>query len=464
VTTIRKWTGRESRALREAMRLSVRDFAGELGVTDRAVSKWEAGGADFVPRLDSQAILDTKLRQVSDEVRARFELILSTAPANDQANENPEDGETGPAWSSANQLNIVTARPAEMGTFPVGANDGAALELGRTLTPEASSERAAWEVSELIQRLEYSEVGANKIELLAETVNRLCSDYGREPAHSLHPVVREWVRRVIQAMDHRTTLAQHRELLVCAGWLFLLSGCVEYDMGWKGAADTSRIAALQIGRETGHGEIQAWSWEMAAWFALTQGRIGDVAAYVDAGQRIGGNHSVIVQLDAQLAKAGARMGDSALVERALESGYTKLSRMPRPDNPRNHFIVDPDKWDFYAMDAYRLLGDDARATAHAKEVLRLGQGADGKELAPMRMAEARLTLGFSAARKGELEEAVTVGESAFSAERKSMPSLLMVAGELKSELVTRYPREVPTRDYCEKLTELTRENTPKLEA
>lgn len=76
MTTIRKWTGRESRALREAMRLSTREFAGQLGMSDRQVSKWEARDSGISPRPDSQAILDTKLRQASDEVRARFELIL----------------------------------------------------------------------------------------------------------------------------------------------------------------------------------------------------------------------------------------------------------------------------------------------------------------------------------------------------------------------------------------------------
>jgi transcriptional regulator with XRE-family HTH domain/tetratricopeptide (TPR) repeat protein len=76
VTTIRKWTGRESHALREAMRLSQRQFADRLGVTGRAVSKWESGHVKNL-RSDSQDILDTMLRQVSAEVRARFELILS---------------------------------------------------------------------------------------------------------------------------------------------------------------------------------------------------------------------------------------------------------------------------------------------------------------------------------------------------------------------------------------------------
>jgi hypothetical protein len=77
------------------------------------------------------------------------------------------------------------------------------------------------------------------------------------------------------------------------------------------------------------------------------------------------------------------------------------------------------------------------------------------------MAEARLTLGVSSARVGELEEAVAVGETAFNAKRKSLPSLLMVAGELRNELVTRYPREAPTVDYCERLEELKRADHPE---
>jgi hypothetical protein len=80
------------------------------------------------------------------------------------------------------------------------------------------------------------------------------------------------------------------------------------------------------------------------------------------------------------------------------------------------------------------------------------------------MAEARLTLGVSAARSGELEEAVTVGESAFNAERKSLPTLLMVANELQSELTTRYPKENPTRDYRDKLVELRRATAPRLDS
>lgn len=80
MTAIQKWTGREARVLREAMRMSVRGFAAHLGVSDRAVSKWEADGEKMVPRPDSQAMLDTALERASAEARDRFELLLGIGP------------------------------------------------------------------------------------------------------------------------------------------------------------------------------------------------------------------------------------------------------------------------------------------------------------------------------------------------------------------------------------------------
>ena len=49
------------------------------------------------------------------------------------------------------------------------------------------------------------------------------------------------------------------------------------------------------------------------------------------------------------------------------------------------------------MDAYRLVGDDELAKRHAQEVIHSGISPDGIELPPMRVAEARLTLGVVAA-------------------------------------------------------------------
>ncbi|HEX6873789.1 MAG TPA: helix-turn-helix transcriptional regulator, partial [Micromonosporaceae bacterium] len=77
MTTVSRWSGREVRALRQARRMSVRDFAAHLGVSDRMVSKWEAGGEGIHPRPVNQEALDTSLARASAEVRARFAAALS---------------------------------------------------------------------------------------------------------------------------------------------------------------------------------------------------------------------------------------------------------------------------------------------------------------------------------------------------------------------------------------------------
>jgi formylglycine-generating enzyme required for sulfatase activity len=76
-----RWSGREARALREARRMSVREFAAHLGVSDRVVSKWEAGGPSIRPRPFNQAALDTSLARSSAEVKARFAAIAQTQEA-----------------------------------------------------------------------------------------------------------------------------------------------------------------------------------------------------------------------------------------------------------------------------------------------------------------------------------------------------------------------------------------------
>ncbi|MEV7502038.1 hypothetical protein [Streptomyces sp. NPDC093018] len=84
MATVHQWTGLETRALRLALRLSVRAFAEHLGVAVATVSKWESKRAATEPRPDTQAILDTALARADASAQLRFETILSgvagTAP------------------------------------------------------------------------------------------------------------------------------------------------------------------------------------------------------------------------------------------------------------------------------------------------------------------------------------------------------------------------------------------------
>ncbi len=74
---VRRWTGHESRALRQAMRLSVRDFAAKLGVAARTVTKWEAEGMRAQLRPDSHALLDTAYHHADDQTQARYAALLA---------------------------------------------------------------------------------------------------------------------------------------------------------------------------------------------------------------------------------------------------------------------------------------------------------------------------------------------------------------------------------------------------
>jgi len=120
--------------------------------------------------------------------------------------------------------------------------------------------------------------------------------------------------------------------------------------------------------------------------------------------------------------------------------------MPYPENLDHHFVVDPTKFDFYAMDCYRPLAEHNMAATLATEVIRSSTDFDGTERAPMRSAEAKVTLGAVAARQGDIQQAVHFGQQALNGDRQSLPSLTMVSRNLIKVLKERYPAEPATRD------------------
>ena len=351
------------------------------------------------------------------------------------------NGKQAPSYGLAKALDSY----AGGGRFVALLLDAPARDRGITGRDSGSP----WEVLDVIRRLRSSDLGQGTLESLWRGVYELCRQYPYRPAIELRTDAMALLHMTARLRAGRLTYAEHRELLHSAGWLALLLGCVEYDMGLTAVAEVSREAAASIGRETENGEIQAWAHEMACWFALTQGRLHEVAEYARAGRALAPNSGVSVQLAAQEAKALARTGDSTGTHAALDVGRRLLDGLPKPTHPEHHFVVDPNKWDFYAMDCYRVAGDDGRATEHATEVTRLGRLPDGSERWPMRTAEAHITLAVAAARQAELDRAVDEASTALDSERQCVPSLLMSAAELERELIDRYPKEPQTVEWRE---------------
>jgi hypothetical protein len=85
---------------------------------------------------------------------------------------------------------------------------------------------------------------------------------------------------------------------------------------------------------------------------------------------------VSVQLLAQEAKAGLGRGSAQYGTRALEKGRALLDSLPYPERPDNHFVVHPEKFDYYAMDCHLLIGDD--------QIIGKTITPDGRVTAPMR--------------------------------------------------------------------------------
>ncbi|WP_210717026.1 helix-turn-helix domain-containing protein [Amycolatopsis acididurans] len=300
---------------------------------------------------------------------------------------------------------------------------------------------------EIVSRLQASDINDATLEGLRITVEKLCSEYPYMPPETLIPEGRQWLRRIVEMQDQRLSFRQRRQTLELAGWLALLVGCLEYDLGDRRSAEATRKMALSLGQDVGSGGILGWAHEMRAWFALTSGDYRGVLAAAEAGQVAAGNHSVGVQLIAQEAKAWARLGRKDEMERALERGRVMLEAMPYPDNTDNHFVVDPAKYDFYVMDCYRHIGEDRLAETLAQEVIRSGTDFNGDERKPMRVAEARITLGVAAAREGDLDEALTYGRRAIEAPRKSLPSIALVSQDLASVLAERYNGQSDADEY-----------------
>ncbi|HET6504001.1 MAG TPA: helix-turn-helix transcriptional regulator [Amycolatopsis sp.] len=311
---------------------------------------------------------------------------------------------------------------------------------GSLIVPQSQDEillaNTGMDTLELINRIRSSAINSSTVDAIAIKVEQLCCDYPHMDARKLIHSGREWLGKMTDLLGGRLSLAQHRDILSNAGMLALLVGCLENDLGDQTAAEATRRMAMDLGKDAGESGIVGWSHEMLAWFHLTAGNYRAVINAAEAGIQAAPSHSVAVQLYGQQAKAYARMGRPEEVHQALEKGSALLDNLPFPERPDNHFVVDPDKWDFYAMDTYRIVGQDDLARRNALEVMRRGVKPDGQIVTPMRNAEAQLTLAVIAARQGETSEAATLGIEALQNGRQSRPSLLMVASELEHELDT----------------------------
>lgn len=325
----------------------------------------------------------------------------------------------------------------------------------RPLRDHAVPERLAPdEFNELVAALRMARVGSAHLDQAEAQVERLCSTYAVQDAAVLTGEVDDWIRTCAELVNEgRVNLDGHRRVLRLAGWLSLLRACLTWDQGDQLGSEHARVAAEGFATDLDDAVMHAWTWELRAWIALTQGDMPQVVAAADAGIRRSPHAPVAAQLHAQKAKAYARMRDQHKTVVALEGVRLVLDEAPTPDNLRNHFSVDPTKASFYAMDAYRVLGLHRMADALADTVIATSVRPDGTPIAPMRLSEALLTKAVVLASSGSVPEAVRMAEQALSPDRRSEPQLLLVADEVTRALAATAPSE--SSSFARHVRELT---------
>jgi tetratricopeptide (TPR) repeat protein len=350
-------------------------------------------------------------------------------------------------------LQDLTGRDAESLGFipPHRRGERAPLLTGTVVPPDAlQAEAEMFDTLELARLAEMSDVSAGTVETLSQAADLLCRAYPTTPAATLRDRSKRRLKQVVELLGSRTSLDQHRELLVIAGWMAALLGCVHFDLGEREEAEAARQAAYQWARQAGHGELTGWAFEMSAWFALAEGSYEQCVRFAQAGQQVGGVTSAGVQLAIQEAQGWSRLGDRKQTDQALARGASLLGKLPVPEHREHHFVFDPTKYIGKAATCYATLGDKGRAERHAHEVIAQHTRSDGTSNAPMRIAQARMDLGMVAARRGDLDQAVAYGESAFEYERKSLPVLVSRSADLDRLLTERYRGEQLAREFHER--------------
>jgi tetratricopeptide (TPR) repeat protein len=288
----------------------------------------------------------------------------------------------------------------------------------------------AADLLELRQRIERSDISLASMELLGRYIDGLCRRYPTGSGPALYQEGERWLKKTVPLLKSSLSPRQRRELAVHLGWLSAITSCLAHDSGDSHRGEALRNQTNQLGRTADHAEIQGWAQEIGAWISLTQGNPTAALKFAEAGQSIDGTSCVSVQLAAQEARAWAQLGDLRASQAAMSKGNRLLAKLPTPLHTDHHFVVDPAKADFYAVDCFRTLGVFDAAKEYAQRVIEHSEQEDGSIEAPMRRSEALLTLGVVSAQEGDLDAAVAYGIEGLTDNRKCLPSLRVTAKDL----------------------------------
>jgi tetratricopeptide (TPR) repeat protein len=308
--TVQRWTGIETRALRQALRMSVRRFAEHLGVGIRTVSKWESRGENIVLLPDSQEILDVALSRAPEAVQDRFTDLIADIHTNGgapPATARPGsmllpvivEGQAVLVPISADSALLSSLRLAESSAAPLPAllsRDGAdisasagsvdvelerrralgALALGAAAAALPGVRRRVTDPDHPAPVTAAPRAGDGDVDAVRDMVALLSRmDQRRGGGHARSVVVEYFTTEVAGLLDgiFRDDGAR-RAMFSAAAELAYLSGWMAFDISEHDAARRDFRVALQLAEEAGDAPLAGHILRAMAHQAVDLGRPG----------------------------------------------------------------------------------------------------------------------------------------------------------------------------------------------
>jgi transcriptional regulator with XRE-family HTH domain len=374
-----RWSGREARALREAKRMSVREFAAHLGINDAAVSNWERRGDLARLRYQTQQILDIDFARCTAEVRERFDQILSTERMASVPAHVAEDQGAGAPPTPDVRWSLLSHQRADTTADP--GQDDPDLEL--------ASVRAMW----LAFRAADRQVGGG----------------------GLYPSVLRYLELEVGPRLVGPSGAASDELFCAAVALVELAGWMAHDGGNdKRALDHFR-RALRLAGATGRPQLAAGVMASMSHLACQLGQPHEAVQAAQSGRQRAKAGDALPSLTARLyameARALAVIGDRAGCRRALTAAERAVGRVKTPPSDwLGHFdegsLATEAAVCFTQIDEF----DEAQRRAEHAISLRGGDQARSRAFSQLTLAEVH-------AARGEFEQACSCAGRVLEATR-----------------------------------------------
>lgn len=307
------------------------------------------------------------------------------------------------------------------------------------------------EMLEFLRRVAASDAGETTVRILEMATDDLASAYHSSSATVLLNRIAPHLRYVTRLLDGKATLDERKRLVVVGGWLTLLQATCHVDLRQDAAATAGLRIAQAAAQHTGHHEITAWCLETEAWRVLTLGQAQQAVELSQAAQDVAPkNGSAILQATAQESTARAELGDRRATQDALARLERLVSPLAIPDRPEHHYRYDPAKGEFFTATTLARIGDPA-AEAFLRHVLVQMESPHVGPPRPRRAAVARLDLGVTLMKSGQLDEAALVTGLAMHSGRIA-PSDAWRAAEVITAVERRHlPEATSLRDAYREL-------------